>query len=244
MRLQTEFRIAMVILTTALATSVCHGQGATTSNPGQYLAIVAGNDAINNKVSSQTKKQTAIAGIQAELNASTTQMKKWEQEYNSYLKTGDGYAKSILQACQVYIEGMQTLTALWEVYAATKINTQGVFANMSMNNLYMEIASEFIKTYRTIKIVAKGGSSNMLNGAERTQVLWGLSEGLQRLNQKLRRLAVCISTYSFEDVWNRAIAGKIEKSNGLLAKEARNRMRRAATSVAKMYKMRQNSKTW
>lgn len=52
----------------------------------------------------------------------------------------------------------------------------------------------------------------MLNGAERTQLIWNLERELEQLNSKLRRLAVSISVFSFEDVWNRAIAGKIDKS--------------------------------
>lgn len=114
-----------------------------------------------------------------------------------------------------------------------------------MNNLYMETAIQFIKTYRSLKKVCKkGGDGNMLNGAERTQLIWNLERELEQLNSKLRRLAVSISVFSFEDVWNRAIAGKIDKSNGMLALEARNRMRRAATSVARYYKLKQNSKSW
>lgn len=52
----------------------------------------------------------------------------------------------------------------------------------------------------------------MLNSAERTQLIWNLERELEQLNSKLRRLAVSISVFSFEDVWNRAIAGKIDKS--------------------------------
>ena len=156
-----------------------------------------------------------------------------------------GFADRIVADCQLYLEGVQTLNALWEVSAAKKINPQGVFATMSMNNLYMETAMQFIKTYRSLKKVCKkGGDKNMLNGAERTQLIWNLERELEQLNSKLRRLAVSISVFSFEDVWNRAIAGKIDKSNGMLALEARNRMRRAATSVARYYKLKQNSKSW
>ena len=218
---------------------------ATTSNPGEYLAIKKGEDSILNEISAQTNYRKKEAGIQAELSETTTKIKNWEQQYNKYLKTTEGFADGIAAACQLYLEGVQTLNALWEVSAAKKINPQGVFATMSMNNLYMETAIQFIKTYRSLKKVCKkGGNGNMLNSAERTQLIWNLERELEQLNSKLRRLAVSISVFSFEDVWNRAIAGKIDKSNGMLALEARNRMRRAATSVARYYKLKQNSKSW
>ena len=53
----------------------------------------------------------------------------------------------------------------------------------------------------------------MLSGAERTELLWNLTDNLARLNRKLRLLAVSITMHSFEDVWNRAINGMIGKSN-------------------------------
>lgn len=246
MRLLIEFKAVMLCFAIVLFSAVCRAQiGATTSNPGQYLAIKKGEDNILNKISAQTNYRKKEAGIQAELSATTAKIKNWEQQYNKYLKTTKGFADRIAADCQLYLEGVQTLNALWEVSAAKKINPQGVFATMSMNNLYMETAIQFIKTYRSLKKVCKkGGDGNMLNGAERTQLIWNLERELEQLNSKLRRLAVSISVFSFEDVWNRAIAGKIDKSNGMLALEARNRMRRAATSVAKYYKLKQNSKSW
>lgn len=246
MRLLIEFRAVMLCFAIVLSTAVCRGQfSATTSNPGEYLAIKKGEDNILNEISAQTNYRKKEARIQAELSETTTKIKNWEQQYNKYLKTTEGFADGIAAACQLYLEGVQTLNALWEVSAAKKINPQGVFATMSMNNLYMETAIQFIKTYRSLKKVCKkGGNGNMLNSAERTQLIWNLERELEQLNSKLRRLAVSISVFSFEDVWNRAIAGKIDKSNGMLALEARNRMRRAVTSVARYYKLKQNSKSW
>lgn len=246
MRLLTEFRAIMLSLAIVLSTAVCRGQiSATTSNPGEYLAIKKGEDNILSEISAQTNYRKKEAGIQAELSATTAKIRNWEQQYNKYLKTTKGFADRIAADCQLYLEGVQTLNALWEVSAAKRINPQGIFATMSMNNLYMETAIQFIKTYRSLKKVCKkGGDGNMLNGAERTQLIWNLERELEQLNSKLRRLAVSISVFSFEDVWNRAIAGKIDKSNGMLALEARNRMRRAATSVARYYKLKQNSKSW
>lgn len=246
MRLLIDVRAVMFWLVIVLSTAVCRGQiSGTTSNPGQYLAIKKGEDSILSKITAQTNYRKKEAGIQAELSGTTAKIRNWEQQYNAYLKEAPGYAQRTVACCQLYLEGVQTLNALWEVSAAKKINPQGVFATMSMNNLYMETAIQFIKTFRSLKkVFAKGTDKNMLNGAERTQLIWNLERELEQLNSKLRRLAVSISVFSFEDVWNRAIAGKIDKSNGMLALEARNRMRRAATSVARYYKLKQNSKSW
>lgn len=75
-------------------------------------------------------------------------------------------------------------------------------------------------------------------------MLWNLVNNLEQLNRKLRRLSMSIMMYSFEDVWNRAIAGKISKTNKMLATESSKRMRRAISNVAKYYKYRQEHKPW
>ena len=138
------------------------------------------------------------------------------------------------------MEGIQTLSALWEIKTACRINPQGIAASLSMNNLYAETATELVKTYKILKqVVAKGGEGNMLNGAERTRLLWQLSSEIEQLNKKFRALALSIGIFSSEDVWNRAIAGKIEKTNGMLATEAHKRMSRAMKQVALFYKARQ-----
>ena len=152
MRLLIEFRAVMLCLAIVLSTAVCRAQiSGTTSNPGQYLAIKKGEDIILSKITAQTNYRKKEAGIQAELSGTTAKIRNWEQQYNKYLKTTKGFADRIVADCQLYLEGVQTLNALWEVSAAKKINPQGVFATMSMNNLYMETAMQFIKTYRSLK---------------------------------------------------------------------------------------------
>ena len=222
-----------------------YGQGASSSNPLQYAAIQKGEADINSHITTQTRDMGELAAVQGTMVGEATLMKKWEKQYNSYLTTTKGYAEKIAAACTLFQEGVQTLTYLWEIDQARKVNPQGVFASMSMNNLYMETAAEFTKTYRLLnKVVKKGGQENMLNGSERTLLLWKLSAELEQLNKKLRSLALSITVFNFEDVWNRAIAGKIEKTYGMLAEDARKRQSKAMRQVAKFYQIRQNSKPW
>lgn len=231
-----------------MAMGICtksHGQGASSSNPLEYAAIQKGEADINSHITTQTRDMGELAAVQGTMVGEATLMKKWEKQYNSYLTTTKGYAEKIAAACTLFQEGVQTLTYLWEIDQARKVNPQGVFASMSMNNLYMETAAELTKTYRLLnKVVKKGGQENMLNGSERTLLLWKLSAELEQLNKKLRSLALSITVFNFEDVWNRAIAGKIEKTNGMLAEDARKRQSKAMRQVAKFYQVRQNSKPW
>lgn len=221
------------------------GQSASTSNPLEYTAIGAGEELISNQLKKQTITIDSLFVLQGGIVYAETKMKNWEKKYNSYLTTAQGYASAIKAGATLYVEGMQTLISLWEIKTACKINPQGIAASVPMNDLYAETAVELVKTYRLLKrVVAKGGSGNMLNGAERTKVLWQLNSELTQLNKKFKALALSIGYYTFEDVWNKAIAGKIQKDNKTLAQEASKRQKRAMSLVAKFYKERQNSKVW
>lgn len=245
MKLRTDLRHFFVLAALVVGSVTAFAQGVTSSNPLEYAAIASGESALDSQIVRQSNAMAAIAGEQLAMVRANTKMKKWEEKYNSYLKTVSGYASAIKAASTLYADGIQTLTALWEVHAACRVNPQGIAASVSMNNLYMETATEFIRTYRTLKrVVAVGGKGNMLNGKERTLLLWNLTDNLERLNRKLRLLAVNISIYTFEDVWNKAIAGKIGKTNKMLAKESSKRMRRAISNVAKFYRYRQKHRPW
>ena len=68
------------------------------SNPLEWAALVEGNELINAQIKNEMDAQTKTALLQNTIAAEFTQMKKWEQKYNSYLKTAEGYASQIKAA--------------------------------------------------------------------------------------------------------------------------------------------------
>ena len=200
------------------------------SNPSQYVAIAEGQTLVNNAVNSQTKGMQKTAALQGSMAAEFTMMKKWEQKYNSYLKTARGYADALKAGTSLYADGVETLRHLYEIRKAINANPTGIGATLAMNDLYLETTTEFIKTYRLLKVsIAKGGTDNMLTGAERTEMLWQLNDELARLNAKLRTLAISIAYHNFTDVWNQYTAGMVDKSHADIAHDAYNRWRRASS---------------
>ena len=199
------------------------------SNPSQYVAIAEGQTLVNNAVNSQTKGMQKTAALQGSMAAEFTMMKKWEQKYNAYLKTARGYADALKAGTSLYADRVETLRHLYEIRKATNANPTGIGATLAMNDLYLETTTEFIKTYRLLKVsVAKGGTDNMLTGAERTEMLWQLNDELARLNAKLRTLAISIAYHNFTDVWNQYTAGMVDKSHADIAHDAYDRWRRAS----------------
>ena len=201
------------------------------NNGSQIAAIRGGGEKINKAISKQTTSQTKTDLLAGAIGTEFLFIKGWEGKYNSYLKTTQGYAQGLKGAATLYAEGVTTLRHLYEIAKAIKNNPQGVMATVSMNNLYAETAAELIKVYNVLKYtISVGGKTNMLTGAERTELLWAISDSLQDFNRKLRQLALSIAYYNMTDVWNKATAGMVDRNHGEIARQAYKRWVKAQTT--------------
>lgn len=227
MKLLTECKL-MTVAVILIVPVLSYAQAAE-SNPAQVVAIDEGNKMINDKISSQATAMQKTATYQGSIATEFTIMKGWESKYNSYLKKTRGYAEAIQAGTTLYADGVETLQHLYELQRAINANPTGIGSTLAMNDLYMETAQEFIKTYRVLKTsIAKGGQENMLTGAERTEMLWELTDALAKLNSKLRMLAISIAYHNLTDVWNQATVGIIPRSHSDIAHDAIDRWKRAS----------------
>lgn len=199
------------------------------SNPLEYVALAEGNELINGQIKDQISDQQKTALFQNTIAAEFDQIHRWEQKYNSYLKTIDGYASTLKACTHLYDDGVRIFITLCKLKSAIGSNPQGIVATMSMNNLYIETATELVTVYTTLKdAIAKGGKENMLTGAERSKTLWELNDRLAAFSKKLNRLYLSIRFYTMTDVWNNITAGMLDRTNAEVAHEAYGRWRRAA----------------
>ena len=199
------------------------------SNPLEWVALAEGNELINSQIDKQIKGQTQTAVLQNSIAAEFNRIHQWEKEYNSYLKTASGYASSLKACTHLYNDGVRIFLTLGKLGKAIKDNPQGIIAGMSMNNLYIETATELVSVFSLLNdALAKGGKENMLTGAERSQTLWALNDRLSSFSRKLHLLYLSIRYYTLSDVWNNVTAGMIDRSNGEVAQLALTRWRRAA----------------
>ena len=223
---------AMAFVLLMVCCSRGHAQ-IVTSNPGEYTILAAGNELINNTVKSETQAERNTALLQNSMAGEFTQMKKWEKDYNSYLKTAEGYASALKAATHIYDDGVRILLTLDKLRKAVNNNPQGVVATLDMNNLYMETATEMVSVFTLLKnAVAKGGDENMLTGSERSKTLWELEDKLSSFSHKLQSLYLSVRHYKMADVWNRATAGMIERDKATLAEQSLSHWRRYAREVA------------
>ena len=224
--------LVLTALLLSLGTVQGYGQYVTT-NPGEYVILEQGNNLINQTVRSEMKAQTATAVLQNTMAGEFTKMKQWEKDYNTYLKKADGYASALKAATHIYDDGLRILITLNKLRKVTANNPQGVVATLDMNNLYMETTTEMLTCFTLLKdAVAKGGKENMLTGAERSKTLWELEDKLSSFSHKLHQLYLSIRHYRMADVWNRATAGMIERSNGEIARQSFSHWKRHAREVA------------
>ena len=201
-----------------------------TANPLEYVALAEGNELILGKVKDQMDGQMKTALLQNTIAAEFEQMRQWEKKYNSYIKTASGFASSLKACTRLYNDGVRIFISLCKLKKAISDNPQGIVAAMSMNNLYIETATELVTVFSLLRdAVAKGGKENMLTGAERSQTLWALNDQLSALQKKLNLLCLSIRTYTMTDVWNNVTAGMLDRNNGEVARMAMNRWRRAAS---------------
>ena len=202
------------------------------SNPLEWVALAEGNELINGQIDKQIKGQTQTAALQNSIAAEFNRIHQWEKEYNSYLKTANGYASSLKACTHLYNDGVRIFLTLGKLGKAVKDNPQGIIAGMSMNNLYIETATELVSVFSLLNdAVAKGGTENMLTGAERSKTLWALNDKLSAFSRKLHLLYLSIRYYTLNDVWNNVTAGMLDRDNGEMARMAMNRWRRAAALV-------------
>lgn len=202
-------------------------------NPLEWVATAEGNDAINKKIKSQIKGQTETAVLQNTIAAEFKKIHEWERKYSDYTKTASGYASSLKAASCIYDDALRIFITLGNLKKACEENPQGIVASIPMNTLYLETATELVSTFTLIRnAVAKGGSTNMLTGAERSETLWAINDKLSEFNKKLHRLYLSIRYYTLLDVWYNLSAGMIERNPGTIAQQAHDRWRRAARSIS------------
>lgn len=223
-----------IISLTVLALSVCLLPQAAkaqvaASNPLEWTALAEGNDLINKQVEKQIKGQTQTALLQNTIAAEFNRIHKWEKQYNSYLKTASGYASSLKACTHLYNDGVRIFLTLGKLCKAVRNNPQGIVASIGMNNLYIETATELVSVFTLLNdAVAKGGTENMLTGAERSKTLWALNDQLAAFSRKLHLLYLSIRYYTLNDMWNNVTAGMLNRDNGEVARMALSHWRRAA----------------
>ena len=221
--------IAVALLVTTLISQVHASAQIVVANPLEWAVLAEGNELIDGQLKNETEGMTRTAVLQNTIAAEFSGIRSWEKKYNAYLKSADGFASSIKAASHLYNDGVRLFINLSDIRKAIAANPQGLAATLSMNNLYIETATELVSVYSTLKeAIATGGDGNMLTGAERSETLWLIEDRLKGFNHKLSLLSLSLRYYTLSDVWYNATEGIIDRDYGEIARHAQSRWKRAS----------------
>lgn len=221
--------IAVALLVTTLISQVRASAQIVVANPLEWAVLAEGNELIDGQIKNETEGMTRTAVLQNTIAAEFSGIRSWEKKYNAYLKSADGFASSIKAASHLYNDGVRLFINLSDIRKAIAANPQGLAATLSMNNLYIETATELVSVYSTLKeAIATGGDGNMLTGAERSETLWLIEDRLKAFNHKLSLLSLSLRYYTLSDVWYNATEGIIDRDYGEIARHAQSRWKRAS----------------
>ena len=221
--------IAVALLVTTLISQVHASAQIVVANPLEWAVLAEGNELIDGQIKNETEGMTRTAVLQNTIAAEFSGIRSWEKKYNAYLKSADGFASSIKAASHLYNDGVRLFINLSDIRKAIAANPQGLAATLSMNNLYIETATELVSVYSTLKeAIATGGDGNMLTGAERSETLWLIEDRLKAFNHMLSLLSLSLRYYTLSDVWYNATEGIIDRDYGEIARHAQSRWKRAS----------------
>jgi hypothetical protein len=121
-------------------------------NPGEWLALAEGNELINKQIQKPNQRTDQYRYPDKNtMAAEYNKIKEWEGKYSGYLKTVNGYASTLKAGTSLYHDGVHIFITLGQMKKAIENNPQGLVASMSMNNLYIETASELISVFTLLR---------------------------------------------------------------------------------------------
>ena len=211
--------IAVALLVTTLISTVKANAQIVVANPLEWAVLVEGNELIDGQIKNETEGMTRTAVLQSTIAAEFSGIKSWEKKYNAYLKSADGFASSIKAATYLYNDGVRLFINLSDIRKAIAANPQGLAATLSMNNLYIETATELVSVYSALKEAVATG---------RSETLWMIEDRLKACNHKLSLLSLSLRYYTLSDVWYNATEGIIDRDYGEIARHAQDRWKRAS----------------
>ena len=201
-------------------------------DPLWEFAVIHGSERVLSQINTQTYKTLETAALQNTIALHFNAVKEWQRKYNGYLKNAESYAEAFNAGTRLTSEAIRTIRDLMDLKKVMSRNPEGIAATLSMNNLYAETITEFIKTFRMLKFsVSTGGELNMLTGKERTEMLWALVDRMDELNTKVRKLILSVAYYRVKDIWSFYTRGMFERHKADIAENCLERWNRIHDAV-------------
>ena len=221
------FIVAVMMVMMVMGSLRCKAQSLTQVNAAE-IAQIEGNGALVNKtIGQQAEKEISnvpkITLQAGEMNS----IASWQKKFSKYLMDAKSYAQQAQAAYGVYSQIIRVLINMVKLKKAIEYNPEGIVASGLLTETYIHVADEVVLSLYMLKeVFSKGGDNNMLTGKDRAEVWWDLNDTLERLNTNLYRMSYNIAYYNLVDIWKNMTQGMLQKTNGMIARDALERWRR------------------
>ncbi len=210
-------RTATAVLLTAAFLSIPDSAKAQStiaaSNVGEQVAYGLGHSLISSQLKDQSNKLLETNALLLAMGTFKQIEANWEQKYCDYLSSFSNFASKVKASSMIVTDMVKSIALLKDVGQAVSDNPEGVLANLSMSNLYMESFMEMglvVISMQEILSNKAAGTENLLTGPERCKLLYDLEDKVSSLNGKLHQLSLGLRTYNLSDVWYKTTAGIVK----------------------------------
>ncbi len=227
-----SYRIVMVCILMSVSIRASALIDFVSVDPLWEVAVMKGSKRVNEQYEKQNKKLLEMSALQNTMALHFNAMKEWQRKYNSYLMKADSYAEAFNAGTNLTAQAVRTMRDLLDLKKVMVRNPEGIAATLSMNNLYSETITEFIKTFQMLKFsLTTGGEFNMLTGKERVEMLWALVDRMDELNTKVRKLILSVAYYRVKDIWAFYTRGMFDRHKGDIAANCLERWNRIQNTI-------------
>lgn len=204
MRLPISIREGLLVI--CLSLFYVTGAGAFNDVSATFLfqdaTIAAGEQSLLKAEGQTASAMLAMNVAQTPMRMEYKAMSKWARQYYAYLDTASYVANSVQATTTIYVQALEVLRELIDVGKAIKDSPQGLISSSLRSDLYIQTSIQLINVFRTLKyVVSKGGRNNLMNGRERCEVLWSISNDLDVVKRNLRSLTNEIRYCTMADLW-------------------------------------------
>lgn len=191
--------VMMILMTGSIKAQI-------TADPLVSAAVTTNTVTLDKILSSVNTKQLAIAAENALILAQVDSIRKYENIMYGYLKKAHNIFGDLQQIAECVELGSNIVTETGKCISEAAKNPANTFLSSVASEMRRKIITESISLTNTITTLIKGsGDKNLINSAERLQILYNIHYQLTALYQDIKDLRWHIMNYNWIDDFNRSI---------------------------------------
>lgn len=164
-------------------------------------AVTAGDAVVSAELTASNKSQLVTMGTQATIVANLELIREYEDKMFKYLSTVNGVIQNAYDVTRCARLGESIIDNLGKCTKAAKKHPDGAIISALVSKRYVTILAESTALASYVgNLVKKGGKANLLNSAERNNILSNVTGRLSTINRQLVGLRYQIELLRWSDL--------------------------------------------